>query len=78
MHKVLVPIENTALVRDMSTSAVLNTDIGEQSRYQSLHRKRSLEIKENADTKGRLRHIEEELSQLKHVINELLVIKDGK
>jgi hypothetical protein len=73
--KVLVPIDNTTLVRDMSTQAVLNTDVEGQSRYRELHRKRTAEIKESVDTKQRLRQIEQELDSIKQLITELSQLK---
>lgn len=69
--KVLVPIENTSLVRDMSTQAVLNTDVEEQSRYRALYKKRSAEVKESVDTKQRLRLVEQELAVIKDMLQEL-------
>lgn len=69
--KLLVPIENTNLVRDMATQAVLNTDVEGQSRYRSLHKKRAAEIKESAETKQRLQEIEQELATIKKLMSEL-------
>jgi hypothetical protein len=67
----LVPIENTNLVRDMSTKAVLNSDVEGQSRYRSLYNRRLQEIKENVDTKKRLQDIESELASIKLLMTEL-------
>lgn len=67
----LVPIENTNLVRDMSTKAVLNTDVEGQSRYRSLYARRAQEIKESVDTKKRLQDIESELASIKLLMAEL-------
>lgn len=69
--KVLVPIENTSLVRDMSTQAVLNTDVEGQSRYRAMHKKRVAEVKESAETKQRLQLIEQELETIKDMMREL-------
>ena len=69
--KVLVPIENTSLVRDMSTQAVLNTDVEGQSRYRALHKKRVTEVKESAETKQRLQLVEQELAVIKDMLQEL-------
>jgi hypothetical protein len=66
-----VPIENTSMVRDMSTQAVLNTDTEGQTRYRSLYAKRVLEMKEYGDTKKRLLDIETELASIKSLVLEL-------
>lgn len=68
---VFVPIENTNLVRDMETKAVLNTDVEGQSRYRALHKKRTAEVKEGVDAKHRLQLVEQELAVIKEMLSEL-------
>ena len=72
-------IEHDNLVRDMRSKAVLNTD---KEGLQEYLRKRDLAKKEQAEqieTKNRLEKIEQDMSDIKNLLKELVNLrsKDG-
>lgn len=70
-----VQIQNTELVRDMKTNAVLNTDVEGLRRYR-LNRQRILASKKTEhDTKERLSFLEQEMASLKQIISEITSLK---
>lgn len=70
-----VNIQNTDLVRDMDTKAVLSTDAAGLQRYKA-QRKRALDQKkESIETKKRLEDIEHEMTVLKKIVSELSVLR---
>ena len=70
-----VKIENTEMVRDLETKAVLNTDREGLIRYKE-QRKRNVALKQDSlETKKRLETIEGEMAALKQIIRELAVMR---
>ena len=74
----VVKIENTEFVRDMSTKAVLNTDVTGLARYKEGRRRSLKMVQEAQETRARLSQIESEMSQLKTLINELATLRSMK
>lgn len=70
-----VKIQNTELVRDMDTQAVLSTDVGGLQAYQAQRRRILAQRKEAQDTKQRLESIEREMATLKKIVGELSVLR---
>jgi hypothetical protein len=70
-----VKIENTELVRDMETQAVLSTDVSGLRTYQEQRRKILAQRKEFHETKQRLETIEREMATLKKIVGELSVLR---
>jgi len=70
-----VKIENTELVRDMNTQAVLNTDVQGLQTYQAQRRRVLAQRKEFQETKQRLESIELEMATLKKIVGELSVLR---
>jgi hypothetical protein len=70
-----VQIQNTELVRDMKTNAVLNTDVDGLHRYR-VNRQRILESKKSEqNTKERLSSLEQEIVSLRKIISEITSLK---
>lgn len=75
-HLNTVPIENTSdLVRDMNNHAVLNTDVNGLSRYKAQRQRFLTQKKESEETKVRLSTLEQEMTALRAIINDLMHLK---
>lgn len=68
-------IENTEFVRDMSSQAVVSTDIAGLGRYKEARRKSLVQRQEFQETKKRLETIEGEMLTLKRIVSELSVLR---
>jgi hypothetical protein len=70
-----VKIENTELIRDMDTQAVLSTDVAGLRSYQEQRRRVLGQRKEMQETKLRLESIEQEMASLKRIVGELSTLR---
>jgi t-SNARE complex subunit (syntaxin) len=59
------------LIRDMQSKAVLNTDKAGLNSYLQKRELAKKELSEKAETKQRLAKIEEEMSEIKHLLREI-------
>jgi hypothetical protein len=71
----VVKIENTEFVRDMSTKAVLNTDVGGLHRYREGRKRVMKDRQDTLKTKERLSVIEQEVTELKQLVSELATMR---
>ena len=71
----IVPIENTDLIRDMNTQAVLSTDVAGLQRYKESRRRTIAASKELQETKRRLEVIEVDMRTLKKIVGELTTLR---
>lgn len=72
-----VPIQNTDLVRDMRTNAVLSTDADGLRKYRENRRRMLATKKETEETKIRLSTLEMEMAKLREIISDLSTMKKG-
>jgi hypothetical protein len=74
----IVQIENNPdLVRDIESKAVLSVDVSGLSRYKEARRRTLMSKQEMMETKIRLEQIEQEMTSLKRIVNELSVLRNG-
>ena len=71
----IVPIENTDLIRDMNTQAVLSTDVAGLQRYKESRRRTIAANKDLQETKRRLEVIEGDMRTLKKIVGELTTLR---
>jgi transposase-like protein len=71
----IVPIENTDLVRDMDSKAVVSTDLDGLRRYKESRRRTLAANKELQETKNRLEVIEGDMRTLKRIVGELTTLR---
>lgn len=71
----IVPIENTDLVRDMNSKAVLSTDVAGLQRYKESRRKSIAAVKDLQETKKRLELIETDMRTLKKLVGEITTLR---
>lgn len=72
-----VKITNTEFVRDMSSQAVLNTDISGLHQYERTRQKLKSERQDRLNTKERLQQLEARMAELQTMITELHALKDS-
>ena len=70
-----VKIENTELVRDMNSKAVVSTDVSGLSRYREQRKRNANAKRDSLETKQRLQIIEGEMLKLKEIISEIAVMR---
>lgn len=70
-----INIQNTDLVRDMDTRAVLSTDTNGLNRYKEQRKRLLTQRQESQETKRRLQEIESEMAVLKQIVSELSVLR---
>lgn len=70
-----VKIENTDMVRDLDSKAVLNTDANGLIRYKEQRRRNTAAKQEVEETKQRLFSIEREMNSLKKIVCELSTMR---
>lgn len=72
-----VQIENNPdLVRDLSSKAVISTDLNGLRRYKEQRRKTVTQRNEFIETKTRLATIEGEMVTLKRIVSELMTLRN--
>lgn len=74
---IAVQIENTTLIRDMHSKAVLNTDVEGLRRYNAGRKRALSSLQDAAETKERLHTIEREMDELKQTIRELAILRSA-
>ena len=71
-----VPIENDkTFVRDTSNRAVLNTDVSSLERYYIQRKVAKQRIKEQEEVKERVDKIEEDISEIKEMLHQLIKMR---
>lgn len=73
-----VKIQNTEFIRDMSSQAVLNTDVHGLSEFERMRAKLRSERRSHHETKERLQNLEHSMAELKVMIADLLALKDSR
>lgn len=71
-----VQIKNTEFVRDMDTKAVLNTDVEGLQKFQQTREKLVKEKRDRVETKERLRQLEQTVSEIKQILQDIAAIKE--
>lgn len=71
-----IPVKGTKLVRDMTTGAILNTDINEYNEYKLKKKIRDQETIEKNKLYNRVDKIESDISEIKQLL--LTMLKTGK
>lgn len=67
-----IPIEGTKFVRDMTTGAVINTDINEQQNYKIQRQLKQKEEMEKTELKNKVETMELDLKEIKELLYSLL------
>ncbi len=70
-----IKITNTEFVRDMDSSAVLNTDINGLHQFELARKRIKAERLDRSETRVRLQQLEHSMSELKLMIAELIAFK---
>lgn len=71
-----IPVKGTKLVRDMTTGAILNTDINEYNEYKLKKKNRDQETIEKNKLYNRVDKIENDISEIKELL--MTMLKTGK
>lgn len=67
-----IPIEGTKFVRDMTTGAVINTDISEYQNYKIQKQLKQKEEMEKTELKNKVETMELDLREIKELLYSLL------